>query len=137
MKPSRHALKPIRFGDEPLPDWAQLLDLAARLCEVPGPTQQWFSLVTSHSGVCDASTVTEHCQRLHAELLERRDLVLVALAPGSGDSEPATIVSAWLYALDTMIQVAANAKTCTWHVHGTEDSGTSDFSDGDITLRRI
>lgn len=77
---------------------------------------------------------------LRAALLEHRNLVNVALTPGSAgsaDSEPATIVSAWLYALDTMIQVAANAKTCTWYVHGTEDSDASDFGDGDIALRRI
>lgn len=94
-------------------------------------------MFTSRSGVSDASTVTEHCQQLRATLLQHRDSVLAALAPGSGDSEPTTIISAWLYALDTMIQVAADGETCTWYVHGTDDLDRPDFGDGDITLRRV
>jgi len=137
MKRSRHALKPITFEGEPLPDWTQLLDLAASLCPVPEATRQWFSLFTGRTGVDDARTVIEHCHRLRDALQEHRDSVVAALAPGSGDSSPSTLHAAWLYALDTMVQQALGAKTCAWHVLGTEDAGAASFGDGDVMLRRI
>ena len=37
MRKSHENLKVIRFEDEMLPNWAQLLDVAARLCPVSGP----------------------------------------------------------------------------------------------------
>ncbi len=122
MMRSRQSLKAIRFEDELLPDWAQLLDLAASLSSAPEPTRQWFSLFTSRTGVDDARTIIEHCRVLHAGLQARRDAALAALAPGSGDSAPATIHAAWLSALDTMIQTASGADTCAWHVEGTGDA---------------
>jgi len=48
---SRESLKAIRFQGELLPDWAQLLDLAASLSSVPESTRQRFSLFTSRTGV--------------------------------------------------------------------------------------
>lgn len=137
MKHSRRSPKPIRFGDELLPDWAQLLDLAASLSSVPEPTRHWFSLFTSRTGVDDAGTIVDHCEELHSALAAGRESVLVALAPGTDDSSPATIFAAWVYALETMIDNATGAKTCAWHVEGTDhDHGVID-GDGDITLRRI
>ena len=56
---SRQSLKAIRFEDELLPDWAQLLDLAASLSSVPESTRQWFSLFTRRTGVDDARTIIE------------------------------------------------------------------------------
>jgi hypothetical protein len=137
MMRSRHLLKPIRFQGELLPDWAQLLDLAASLCSVPESTRQWFSLFTGRTGVDDARTVVEHCQVLRDGLRARRDSVLAGLAPGSGDWAPATIHAAWLYALDTMIQNASGSETCAWHVQGTDDAPGAVDGGGDITLRRV
>jgi hypothetical protein len=134
---SRQSLRPIRFRGELLPDWAQLLDLAASLSSVAESTRQWFSLFTSRTGVDDARTIVEHCRGLRSALQARRDAVLAALAQGSGDSAPATIHAAWLYALDTMIENASAAETCAWHVEGTNDAPGSIDGDGDITLRRV
>jgi hypothetical protein len=134
---SRESLRPIRFQGELLPDWAQLLDLAASLSSVPEVARQWFSLFTSRTGVDDARTVVEHCQVLRSGLHARRDAVLAALAPGSGDSAPATIHAAWLYTLDTMIESASGVETCAWHVEGTDDAPGSIDGDGDIALRRV
>ena len=134
---SRQSLKPIRFQGELLPDWAQLLDLAASLASVPEATRQWFSLFTSRTGVDDARTIVEHCQVLRSALQARQDSVLAALAPGSGDSAPATIHAAWLYALDTMIENASGAETYTWHVQETDDAPGTVDGDGDMSLRRV
>ncbi len=134
---SRQSLKPTRFQGELLPDWAQLLDVAASLSAVPESTRQWFSLFTSRTGVDDARTIVEHCHTLRSGLHAHRDRVLAALAPGSGDSAPATIHAAWLYALDTMIENASVSDTCAWHVEGTDDAPDPIDGDGDITLRRV
>ena len=137
MMRSRQSLKPIRFEGELLPDWAQLLDLAASLSSVPESTRQWFALFTSRTGVDDARTIVEHCQVLRSGLQARRDAVLAALAPGSGDSAPTTIHAAWLYALDTILEKALGAETCAWRVEGTDDAPSEDEGGGDITLRRV
>ncbi|HEY5910664.1 MAG TPA: hypothetical protein VJA21_08685 [Verrucomicrobiae bacterium] len=134
---SRESFKPIRFQGELLPDWAQLLDLAASLCSVAQSTRQWFSLFTSRTGADDARAIVEHCRVLRSGLQARREAVLAGLAPGSGDSAPATIHAAWLYALDTMIENASGAETCAWHVEGTDDAPGSIDGGGDITLRRV
>jgi hypothetical protein len=134
---SRQSLKPIRFEGELLPDWAQLLDLAASLSSVPEPTRQWFSLFTRRTGVDDARTIVEHCQVLRSGLQGGRESVLAALAPGSGDSAPATIHTAWLYALDIILEKASGAETCAWHVEGTDDAPSEDDGGSDITLRRV
>jgi hypothetical protein len=137
MMRSRQSLKPIRFEGELLPDWAQLLDMAASLSSVPESTRQWFSLFTSRTGVDDARAVVDHCQVLRSGLQSCRDSVLAALAPGSGDSPPATIHAAWLYALETMIERASGAETCAWNVQGTDHGPSGVDGDGDITLRRV
>ena len=134
---SRRSLKPIRFEDELLPDWAPLLDLAASLSSVPESTRQWFSIFTRRTGVDDARTIVEHCKVLRSGLHTRRESVLADLAPGSGDSAPATIRTAWLYALDTILEKASHAETCTWHVEGTDDALSKDDVGGGITLRRV
>jgi len=134
---SRESLKAIRFQSELLPDWAQLLDLAASLSSVPESTRQWFSLFTSRTGVDEARTIVEHCQVLRSGLHAGRDSILAALAPGSGDSAPTTMYAAWLYALDTMIENASGMETCAWHVEGTDDAPGPIDGDGDITLRRV
>jgi hypothetical protein len=120
-----------------LPDWAQLLDLAAALSSVPEPTRQWFSLFVCRTGVDDARTILEHCQALRSALHANRECVLTALAPGSGDSMPATIHAAWLYALDTMLDQASGAQTCSWRVAGTDDDSSGIDDGGEITLRRV
>jgi hypothetical protein len=137
MMRSRQSLKPIRFQSELLPDWTQLLDLAASLSSAPESTRQWFSFFTSRTGTDDGRTIVEHCQVLRSRLQAHRDSVLAALAPGSGDSTPATIHAAWIYALDTMIEHASGATTCAWHVQGTDDTSDTIGGDGDITLRRV
>jgi hypothetical protein len=133
---SRQSLKAIRFEEELLPDWAQLLDFAASLSGVPEATRKWFSLFTRRPGVDDARTIVEHCKILRSALHARRDLVLAALSPGSRDSAPATIHAAWLYALDTMIEKASGAETCAWHVQGREDAPNEGDGGGTIELRR-
>lgn len=134
---SRRSLKPIRFEGELLPDWAQLFDLAASLSSVPASTRQWFSVFTRQSGVDDARTIVDHCCALRSALHTRRESVLSALTPGSGDSPPATIHAGWLYALDTMVERASDAQTCSWEVEGADDNPGGFDSGGDITLRRV
>ena len=134
---SRQSLNPIRFRDELLPDWAQLLDVAAKLSSVPDSSRQWFSAFTRQSGVDDARTIVDHCEVLRSALRVRRDSVLSALSPGSRDSPPSTIYAAWLYALDTMVENASGAQTCSWDVEGADDTPGGFDSGGDITLRRV
>ena len=137
MPGSRYSLKTIRFAGELLPQWAQLLDLAARLSQVPEDTRHWFSIFANRSGVDDARTVARHCEVLRSGLEAHRADILEALGKGSGDSDAATVVAAWLYALETMIQKTSGAETCTWQVEGTEDAPPGEYGDGDVTLRRI
>jgi hypothetical protein len=133
---SRQSLKTIRFEDELLPDWAQLLEVAASVSAVPESTCRWFCRFAARTGVDDARTIIEHCSVLRSALLTRRESVLVAIAPGTGDSAPETIHKAWIYALDTMVEKATGAQTCQWHVDGAEDSPDQEGG-GDITLRRV
>jgi hypothetical protein len=131
-------LKTIRFEGELLPNWAQLLDLASRLCPVPAETQQWFSKLTNSNGVDDARTVMKHCELLRAQLQPRGERVTFELARLQRDTQPAQIYGAWLYALDTMIQQASSRQTCSWIVEGLEPADDDDFGDGgDVKLRRL
>jgi hypothetical protein len=66
-------LKPIHFAEELLPNWARLLDLAARLCPVSEEVRHWFSRLTTCSGVDDARTVIEQC----TQLIEGTDDVVI------------------------------------------------------------
>ena len=58
-----------------LPNWAQLLDLAARLCPVSVETRDWFSRFTNSAGVDDARTVAKEAGILLNALRENRQSV--------------------------------------------------------------
>lgn len=137
-RPSRDNLKSIRFEGELLPKWAQLLDLASRMCPVAEETRHWFSTFSNSNGVDDARTVLVHCERLRGSLRTHSEHVLSELRRAPQDDEASQVYAAWIYALDTMIQQASSSQTCSWQVEGLgrtdeDDSG----ADGEITLRRI
>ena len=134
---SHENLKAIRFQGELLPNWAQLLDVAARLCPVSGEVRRWFSRLTTCSGVDDASTVIDQCKLLQASIQEHREAIAAELKRSREDIQPSQVLGAWMYALDTMIQEAQSNKTCAWIVEGTEETGADDSGGGDITLRRV
>ena len=137
-RPSQSNLKTIRFAGELLPNSAQLLDLASRLCPVSEETRRWFSTLTNSNGVDDASTVLTHCELLRAELRARREQVLGELRREQQDAQPIQVFSAWLYALDTIIQQASRSQTCSWQIEGLERADDDNFGDGgEITLRRV
>ncbi len=129
-------LKTIRFEGELLPNWAQLLDVAARLCPLSDDLRDWFSRFTTYSGVDDAGTVIEQCSLLQATIHQHRETIAIELKRSRDDSQPAQILGAWMYALDTMIQAAQNKETCSWIVEGVEETEIDDSEGGDITLRR-
>ncbi len=137
MHRSRENLKTIHFESEMLPEWAQLLDVASRLCGLPEESQDWFSRFTNSSGVEDARIIVAECEALQAVIRRDRETLTVELERERSDRRARQIVAAWEYSLDTMIQVARSNKTCSWRVEGIEESGESDFGDGDITLRRL
>jgi hypothetical protein len=130
-------LKTIRFEGELLPNWARLLDLAARLSPVSEDARHWFSTLTTCAGVDDATTVIEYCRLLRGSIQQHRDSIADELRRSRDDVQPSTIIGAWLYALDTMIQQAESRKTCSWVVEGAQDVGIDDSDGGDITLRRV
>ena len=134
---SHENLKVIRFEGELLPNWAQLLAVAAKLCPVSEDVRGWFSRFTNCSGTDDARTITEQCGHLRASIQEHHETILAELQRSYDDAQPGQIIGAWKYALDTMIEEAQHRKTCSWSVEGAED-GTGDNPDGgDITLRRV
>jgi len=137
MENSHESLKVIRFEGQMLPNWAQLLDLAARLCPVSAGTREWFSRFTNSSGVDDARTVATEAGMLLSALRGNKQTVVIQLQRRRGDGQAPCIFAAWEYALDTMIQVASSRKNCAWVVEGMEDKGEGDFGDGDISLRRV
>jgi hypothetical protein len=137
MPRSPSNLKTIWFEGELLPDWAQLLDLAARLCAVPDHIQGWFARFSNSSGVADARSVGINAGILRRSLQENKDAIIRELQRAHGDAQAPQILAAWLYALDTMLQEAAAKKTCSWKLEGAEDTGGGDFGDGDISLRRV
>jgi hypothetical protein len=117
---SHENLKAIRFAGELLPHWAQLLDLAARLCPVSEAIRRWFSRLTTCAGVDDARTVIEYCSRLRTGIQEHRESLGAELQRSRGDAQPSQIMGAWMYALDTMILAAQSRETCAWTVEGAE-----------------
>jgi hypothetical protein len=135
MSKSHQNLKVIRFEEQMLPNWAQLLDLAARLSPVNEDTRNWFSRLTNSTGTDDARTVIDQCGLLLASLQEHREAISLELRRSSDDSQPSQIIGAWTYALDTMIQESRAKKTCSWIVEGVEEVETDDG--GDIALRRV
>jgi hypothetical protein len=130
-------LKVIRFATELLPNWAQLLDFAARLCPVSEDVRRWFSKLTTSSGVDDALTVIDRCTLLRRSIDENRESIAATLQRTRDEGQPSQIIGAWIYALDTMIQEARTSKTCSWTVEGTDDVIIDDSDGGDITLRRV
>ena len=133
---SHENLKAIRFAGELLPKWAQLLDLAARLCPVSEEIRHWFSRLTTFAGVDDARTVIDYCSRLRVSVQEHRESIAAELQRSRGDAQPSQILGAWMYALDTMIQEAESSLTCSWSIESAEDV-IDDSDGGDITLRRL
>ena len=127
----------IRFAGELLPNWAQLLDLAARLCPTSEEVRHWFCQLTTRPGVDDARTVIERCTLLHQSIQEHRKSISAELRQSCNDTQPEQIIGAWMYALDTMIQKAQSSKTCSWTVEGAEDVEIDESDGGDITLRRV
>lgn len=134
---SHENLKSIRFEGELLPNWAQLLELASGMCVVPEETRRWFSRMTNSSGVEDARTVIEHCEKLRRELQTGRAELLSELQRDKQDVRPLQVYGAWVYALETMMQQARGRQTCAWVVEGLEDSGDDFGEGGEITLRRV
>ena len=134
---SHENLKTIRFDGELLPNWAQLLDIAARLCPVSEDVRRWFSRLTNCSGVDDARTVTDQCKILQASVQEHREAIAAELERSRNDIQPSQVLGAWMYALDTMIQEARTTQTCSWIVEGAEETEPDDSDGGDITLRRV
>ena len=130
-------LKIIRLEGELLPKWAQLLDLAARLCPVPEETRSWFSRFARSAGVDDARTVLAQSDILRSAIQRCKDTILLELRRSSDDEQATQIVRAWDYALETMAQQARSNQTCTWEVEGVDGADPGDGGDGDITLRRV
>ncbi len=130
-------LKTIWFAGEMLPKWAQLLDLAARLCPVSEEARGWFARFTRMSGVDDARTVLAHVDALRSAIDGNEELLLVELSRTSDDEQAQQVLRAWDYALETMAQRAHGPQTCTWDVEGADESSPGDYGDGDITLRRV
>jgi hypothetical protein len=137
MSASHEHLKVIRFEGELLPNWAQLLDLAARLSPVSEEVRHWFSRLTTCAGVDDARTVTERCKVLRTSLQQHRESLASELRRSPDDVQSSQILGAWFYALDTMIQQAECSETCSWSVEGAEDVKIDDSDGGDVTLRRV
>src|SRR5664279_751676 len=129
---SHENLKAIRFAGELLPNWTQLLDLAARLCPISEEVRHWFSLFTSRAGVDDSRTVIERCRLLRQSIHEHRESIESELHRNRDEAQPSQIISAWFYALDTMIQEAETSKTCSWTVEGAGDDFYGDSDGGDI-----
>jgi hypothetical protein len=137
MQSSDENLKIIWFEDELLPTWAQMLDVAARICRVAESTRDWFSRFTNSPGTDDSRMVQSEAGILLRAVREQKVALVTELERTRGDGQASRIVAAWEYALTTMIQTAISKKTCSWKVEGTQDTGGSDFGDGDITLRRV
>lgn len=136
---SQDHLKVIHFEGELLPRWAQLLDLAARLAGSSEEARDWFFRMANASGVADARTVIAHCELLRASLRQQQMAIASDLRRTRSDEQAQQILSAWAYALDTMIQVAHGnlQKTCSWVVEGAENDPLGGPDGGTVTLRRV
>jgi len=135
--PSQENLKTIWFEGELLPKWAQLLDVAARLCPSSEETKGWFARFVRTTGVDDAQTVLHQAENLKANLREHRDAIAAELRKTEDERQALIILAAWEYSLDTMAQQASSRKTCSWRVEGTEKADETEHGDGDVTLRRV
>lgn len=137
MSASHENLRMIRFEGELLPRWAELRDVAARIFPVSEEVRRWFSRLTTGPGVEAGRLVIQHCQALRASLEQHRESLAAELRRNREDVQPARILGAWLYALDTMIQQAGKGGNCCWSLDGAEDEGTDWEGGGDVTLRRV
>jgi hypothetical protein len=137
MPSSRKELKNIWFEGEMLPNWAQLLDLAARMCPVSEGTRSWFSHFTNASGVDDARTITLQSEILLTAIRKDKETLLVELERTRADHQALQIIAAWEYSLETMIHESRSKKTCSWRIDGKEETNDGDYGDGDVTLRRV
>jgi hypothetical protein len=136
MQSPDEKLRIIWLEGEMLPKWAQLLDAAARLCPVSEETCRWFSRFTHSPGTEEASSIMAEAKILERALRENRETILHRLRGTHDDQQAERIYDAWLYSLETMVQVAATRKTCHWRLDGAEKIGEDD-GDGDISLRRV
>jgi hypothetical protein len=129
-------LNVIRFEGELLPNWAQLLDVAAKLCHVTHLERRWFGRFAAASGVDDSRTVINRCEALRMAIKLRGAELFTDLQNSGHDSQPAQIIAGWNYCLDTMILVAHGKKTCAWTVDGSADTEPVEWG-GEGTLRRL
>ncbi len=134
---SHENLKTIHFEGEVLPRWAQLLDLAAKLCPVPEETRRWFSRFTNFSAQDDAKTVLTQCEILKKGIQEHVEAIKTELQRQPDDQQPSQICAAWIYALDTMIQQASSKKNCVWEIEEEARDEKDDPGGGDVKLRRV
>ena len=137
MSASHETLRTIRFEGELLPKWAELLDLAARLSPVSEEVRRWFSRLTTGPGVEAGRVVIQHCQALRTSLEQHRESLAAELQRNGENVQPAQILGAWRYALDTMIQQAGKRGHCSWFLEGAEDEGRDWEDGGDVILRRV
>ena len=79
MREVHENLKVIRFEGEMLPNWAQLLDLAARLSPVSEETRGWFSRFTNSTGVDDALTIITQSEILLTAIRNHNAAIIVQL----------------------------------------------------------
>jgi hypothetical protein len=133
---SYQKLSVVRFEGELLPNWAQLLDLAAKLSRVTQLERRWFSRFTASSGVDDSRTVINRCEALRTAIKLRGSGLFTELQNSGHDSQPAQIIAGWNYCLDTMILVASERKTCAWTVEGSGVAEPAGWG-GEGELRRL
>ncbi|MBN9689061.1 MAG: hypothetical protein J0M24_02390 [Verrucomicrobia bacterium] len=125
------------FEDELLPSWARLLDLAARLAGMPRETQDWFVGFCRGPGVSDTERLEVHCRRLLEALKQPERTLVVSLQRTPMDRQPGTIIAAWRYSLETMLQQAGVRSSCAWRWSDSETGNDDDSGGGEITLRRV
>lgn len=136
MSGSHHRQMCILFERERLPECTGLLDLAARMSPNSPETRGWFSRFTCGSGVDDARSVVETCSSLRTSLHANRQAVTTKLRRRSAISDAATVIAAWIRALDTMIQKASSLKTCSWLVEEREDPLSRPHMSEGLKLRK-
>ncbi len=124
------------FEEELLPSWARLLDLASRLSGMPRETQDWFVAFCRGPGVSDTEPLRFHCQLLLEALRKPERTLVVSLQRTPMDRQPGTIIAAWCYSLETMLQQASDRSSCSWRWSRDETGDEDDSEGGEISLRR-
>ena len=76
MRETHENLKIIWFEGEMLPNWARFLDAAARLCPISEGTRNWFSRLTTFSGVADARTIIAEVRIPQRALREKNESII-------------------------------------------------------------